>query len=39
MSNIPTRNHYSYALYRQRKKAQAIHRVIPGMDMKLNMVK
>ena len=34
MSNIPTRNQNSYVLYRLRKKAQTIHRVIVGTDMK-----
>jgi len=29
---------YSFILFRYRKKVKTIHRVIPGMDMKLNMV-
>jgi len=37
MSNILTRSIYRYIFYRQRKKAQTIHRVIVGTDMKLNM--
>lgn len=34
MSNIPTRSIYRYTFYRQRKKAQIIHRVIMSLDMK-----
>ena len=34
MSNIPIRSIYRYTFYRQRKKAQIIHRVIVGTDMK-----
>ena len=37
MSNILTRSIYRYTFYRQRKKAQTIHRVIVGTDIKLNM--
>ena len=38
MSNILTRSIYRYTFYRQRKKAQTIHRGIVGTYMKLNMV-
>ncbi len=38
MSNNLSRGLYRYALYRQRKKVQIIHRGIAGIDMKLNMV-
>ena len=34
MSNILTRSIYPYTFYRQRKKAQIIHRAIMGTGMK-----